>query len=600
MKAKEWVAVNGFEGYEVHPELGIRNAKTGKILKGRTWMGYPKVTLVKDNKKHERRVHRLVGEHFLENPNNLPILNHKNSDRLDYRVSNLEWVDNSGNQLHRWKTHKDGVKKKLYRREYGPKNGVTLVKEAEVSLQPHQKRAVAKINREGRQLVYHGLGSGKTITSLKAKKGDTVVVTPASVRTHFKDVAEWAGIPMDNTKIYSYEGALKNKPKGDTLIIDEAHRIGRYDSKRSAEIRKLSKGYDRVIMLTGSPIRNAPHEIGPLADVLGIPNTKVPSSESAFKDNFIEEKHEKRSISDFLTGVKPGVTYSLKNKDVLRDAFAGKVDFYEPSRKNYPGVLEKHEKVTMSDDQMKAYRVLVSKTDHSVVHKISEGRPMTYEERDKANAFLTAARMISNTAYPFGGKRFSPKVNKIVSNISKNKGENHVVYSNYLDGGIRPIADKLSKKGVPYAMFYGGMSDKQKKLAIKDFNEGKINTLLLSSSGAEGVDLKGARNVHIVEPHWNQARTDQVVGRAVRFGSHKHLPPKDRFVTVHRYTTEMPDNGAVTKFFTGRKKDVSADEYIYQLSKTKQKLNDELLGVLKDVGTPTKKHKKKTSVVSAP
>jgi SNF2 family DNA or RNA helicase len=431
--------------------------------------------------------------------------------------------------------------------------------------------------------VYHGLGSGKTLTALSSRVGDTVVVTPASLRTNIPDTIKKFGLPEGRTKVYSFEGAVKNSPKGNTLIIDEAHRLGRYESKRSEKLRKLSKGYDRVVLLTGSPVRNAPHEIGPIADMLSISNSKVPVTEAGFKSKFIKATPEKRTVTDFFMGVKPGVNYSLKNKDKLKSAFSGMVDFYEPSKENYPAVHEKHEKVTMSDDQMKAYNTLVSKTDRSVVHKVNAGRPMTAAERDKANSFLTAGRMISNTAYPFGGSKFSPKINKIVSNISGNRGETHVVYSNYIDGGINPIAEKLKKKKVSYTMFHGGMNDKDKKRAVDDFNSGKVNTLLLSGAGSEGIDLKGARNVHITEPHWNQARTDQVIGRAVRFKSHDHLPKKDRLVTVHKYITTMPDNGAVTKFFTGRKKKVSADEYITSLSKTKQRLNNEMLDVLKSV-----------------
>jgi len=114
----EWVEVRDFKNYEIHENKGIRQKKNGKLLKGRTWMGYPKVTLMKDGKKHERRIHKLVGEHFIPNPDNLPIVNHKNSNRSDHTKKNLEWVNNSGNQLHRWATQKAGMKKKVYKPEY--------------------------------------------------------------------------------------------------------------------------------------------------------------------------------------------------------------------------------------------------------------------------------------------------------------------------------------------------------------------------------------------------------------------------------------------------------------------------------------------------
>jgi len=115
---KEWVGIRNFKNYEIHENLGIRNRISGKPLKGRNWMAYPKVTLMRGGKKNERRIHKLVGEHFIDNPLNLPIVNHKDSDRSNYKKSNLEWTDSSGNQLHRWRTQKAGLAKSKYRAEY--------------------------------------------------------------------------------------------------------------------------------------------------------------------------------------------------------------------------------------------------------------------------------------------------------------------------------------------------------------------------------------------------------------------------------------------------------------------------------------------------
>ena len=118
-KQPEWMEVNEFPAYEVHPMNGIRKKGRELGLKGRNWFGYPKVTLMRDGKKHERRIHKLVAEHFIPNPSNKPIVNHRDSDRSNHTVDNLEWVDNSGNQLHRWKTQKEGLTKIKYTREYG-------------------------------------------------------------------------------------------------------------------------------------------------------------------------------------------------------------------------------------------------------------------------------------------------------------------------------------------------------------------------------------------------------------------------------------------------------------------------------------------------
>jgi hypothetical protein len=58
---------------------------------------------------------------------------------------------------------------------------------------------------------------------------------------------------------------------------------------------------------------------------------------------------------------------------------------------------------------------------------------------------------------------------------------------------------------------------------------------MLSPAGAEGITLKNTRQVHILEPFWNEARIEQIMGRAVRFCVHKDLPLDQRKVDVFRY-----------------------------------------------------------------
>lgn len=66
--------------------------------------GYKKVSLCIGHGKYiYRRVHRLVAMAFLDNPNNYPIINHIDGDVANNHVENLEWCDNSHNQLHRYR-----------------------------------------------------------------------------------------------------------------------------------------------------------------------------------------------------------------------------------------------------------------------------------------------------------------------------------------------------------------------------------------------------------------------------------------------------------------------------------------------------------------
>ena len=77
----------------------------GKVLKqGFNHKGYPIVYLSKDGKQKTITVHRLVAKAFIENPLNLPQVNHKDGCKTNNKVDNLEWCDNSYNQIHAHKT----------------------------------------------------------------------------------------------------------------------------------------------------------------------------------------------------------------------------------------------------------------------------------------------------------------------------------------------------------------------------------------------------------------------------------------------------------------------------------------------------------------
>jgi len=60
--------------------------------------GYLQVKVLKEGKEYSKKVHRLVAETYIENPNNLPQVNHINQIKDDNRAENLEWCDNQYNQ----------------------------------------------------------------------------------------------------------------------------------------------------------------------------------------------------------------------------------------------------------------------------------------------------------------------------------------------------------------------------------------------------------------------------------------------------------------------------------------------------------------------
>lgn len=96
------VIVNNIETDYYISSIGrLYNKKTDRWYKGRiSESGYLDYILKINNKQYAKRAHRLVAEAFLKNPNNLPIVNHKDGNKLNNNVDNLEWVTYSENSQH--------------------------------------------------------------------------------------------------------------------------------------------------------------------------------------------------------------------------------------------------------------------------------------------------------------------------------------------------------------------------------------------------------------------------------------------------------------------------------------------------------------------
>jgi hypothetical protein len=119
-----------------------------------------------------------------------------------------------------------------------------------------------------------------------------------------------------------------------------------------------------------------------------------------------------------------------------------------------------------------------------------------------------------------------------------------------------------------------------------------IKLLMITAAGAEGINLRNTRYVHIVEPYWHMVRLEQVIGRARRLKSHMDLPEELRTVEAFVYMSvftdaQMRDNATAQM----RMKDVSryddrrvvsADETLFENASIKNKVNQQLLKCLKE------------------
>lgn len=132
-----WQSVKGYDGiYEVSNIGNVKrlsrtikgNYEAPYVLKEKILilnispLGYHQITLWKNKKANTKKVHRLVAEKFIKNPLNLPQVNHKNGNKLDNYIENLEWCDQTYNNIHARKTGLNVSKKGKQHHAYGFNN----------------------------------------------------------------------------------------------------------------------------------------------------------------------------------------------------------------------------------------------------------------------------------------------------------------------------------------------------------------------------------------------------------------------------------------------------------------------------------------------
>lgn len=115
MSDEEWRSIEGFPNYEVS-SLGRVRDNQKIILKQRICsVGYYIVNLINEALDLSQiRVHRLVAMAFISNPNNLPLVDHINQNKLDNSIENLRWLSKSGNAINSKKRFQVSGERNIY------------------------------------------------------------------------------------------------------------------------------------------------------------------------------------------------------------------------------------------------------------------------------------------------------------------------------------------------------------------------------------------------------------------------------------------------------------------------------------------------------
>lgn len=459
-------------------------------------------------------------------------------------------------------------------------------------LKPYQQRVVDRIQQDDQPglVVAHGLGSGKTLTSIAAQDAlgmQSEVIVPSALQANYKkEIKRHVAGKHPKTLVRSMQNmaAKGTSPDSELMIVDEAHRMRDPASQTYKTIRDNTS--QKRLLLTGSPFYNHPSDVATLVNVAAGDNV-LPIDKKEFESKYITQEKVSPGFMGWMKGIPPGQrpTINLKNRKELRGHLQKWVDYHPSSTDDFPEVERQDVKVEMTPNQLETYDALMGKAPAWVRFKVRNGLPPTKQESKQLNAFLGAARQASNTTAPFitNGTAYDPKIQKAYDELKQNLDANPrakaVVYSNYLDAGINPYKARLEAGKIPYGEFTGEMSKTKRDELVQKYNEGKIRALLLSSAGGEGLDLKGTRLIQVLEPHWNDEKLHQVEGRGIRYKSHSDLPQEERKVLVQRYLATRPRSGLMEKVHL-RKPGFGTDEYLTQLSQDKERLNNQFRELL--------------------
>ena len=483
-------------------------------------------------------------------------------------------------------------------------------------------------------LMYHKIGAGKTCTAISIAEQwkDThniIILLPAALIGNFKDELrsscgnylteserkklskldmtsdEYINIlEISNRRIekfyniYSYhifvKMAAENKIslKKTLLIIDEVQNMismsGTFYNTLYDIIMKAPQDL-RVVLLSATPMFDKPQE---LALTINLLRPEKPFIVNKFNDTFLK-----------LKKVNEGYKYSVQNMTLLKEMLAGMISYYRGAPPyTFPEEKFKIIKCKMTDFQYKSYKTALALEDGN-----QKGIFKNVDILNLPKNFFLGSRMMSNVAYPnksanhegflsFKGdnlkflnlENYSTKFIKIIKKINKSEGP-VFVYSNFKEyGGIKPFITVLEKhKWKNYKTFgvgekrfaiWSGDESKQTKEEIKriynqkENSDGSIIKLMIGSpSIKEGISLLRVEQVHIMEPYWNMSRMLQIIGRAVRFCSHKDVPVDKRNVSIYLYLATHPNE------------EKTIDEYIWKLAQKKAKLISVFEKAMKEV-----------------
>ena len=149
-----------------------------------------------------------------------------------------------------------------------------------------------------------------------------------------------------------------------------------------------------------------------------------------------------------------------------------------------------------------------------------------------------------------------------------------------------------------WSQISGTIREKLEKINANNYMGEIIKVFMITSSGAEGINLENTRFVHIADPYWHPVRMEQVIGRAKRICSHKNLPEELRNIKVFLYLSTLSAEQLDKNIEIKTKDDgKTTDEYLFELANTKERINKQILTATMETAMDCSLHKGSSDLV---
>jgi superfamily II DNA or RNA helicase len=430
-------------------------------------------------------------------------------------------------------------------------------------LKKHQILPYEYMKKNRGLLLFHSTGSGKTVTALYSMyhfKNNIVIIGPKSSKKAFKSDIKKFKMDKNRCVFYTFS-KIKRLIKennidlldGLSVIVDEAHNL-RNETVDNMLIISALELADKIILMTATPVINYLNDLSVLINI--VKNKVVlPTDIGSFNAAYYDKEN-----------------FKIINSEILKEKLKNCISYYKTNNDNsdFPEYTTIYKYVEMNNAQLDQYSHYIRKYIQdekigSITFKIDFD---TIDARKK-NFFLSGTRQLSNT---INGNPEFPKIKEIYRCI-KNGPLPCVIYSNYLENGVYALTPLLEKNNFTYTTITGTTTDEKIDKIVDNYNSNKYDVLLITSAGSESLDLKNTRQIHIMEPHLNESKISQVIGRAVRYKSHSSLPLNNRHVDIYRWCSVFPK--------TIHNK--TADQYLIELSDKKNKILETFISLIESV-----------------